>query len=109
MADEKKRSERTPSGQHGFGALCAAVGIAPRLTRVRRPQTSGMVERFNWRIEDVLGNHHFTSGEGLRQTSLRSAWLYNHPPPQAARNARTPAQALEDWHRSHPHLFDKRP
>jgi hypothetical protein len=29
--------------------------------------------------------------------------------PQAALNARTPMQAMKDWHRTHPHLFHKRP
>ncbi|MEJ5211145.1 MAG: integrase core domain-containing protein, partial [Burkholderiales bacterium] len=101
--------ERTPSGQHVFDELCAALGIEHRLTRVRRPQTNGMVERFNGRIEEVLRSHHFISGEDLKQTLLRYAWLYNHHLPQAALNARTPMQAMKEWHRTHPHLFHKRP
>lgn len=101
--------ERTPSGQHVFDALCAALGIEHRLTRVRRPQTNGMVERFNGRIAEVLRSHHFVSGEDLQRTLLRYAWLYNHHLPQAALNARTPMQAMKDWYRTHPHLFHKRP
>jgi transposase InsO family protein len=74
--------ERTPTGQHVFDALCAALGIEHRLTRPRRPQTNGMVERFNGRIEEVLRSHHFVSGEDLERILPRYAWLYNHHLPQ---------------------------
>ncbi|MCI4439962.1 MAG: transposase, partial [Tibeticola sp.] len=56
--------------------------IEHRLTRPRRPQTNGMVERFNGRIEEVLRSHHFTSGEDLERTIARYVWLYNHQLPQ---------------------------
>ena len=54
--------ERTPTGEHAFDALCDALGIEHRLTRPRRPQTNGMVERFNGCIEEVLRSHHFLVG-----------------------------------------------
>ena len=41
------------------------------------PQTNGMVERFNGRIEDVLQSHHFRSGEELEASLHRYVWLYN--------------------------------
>ncbi len=63
--------ERTPTGQHVFDALCAALGIEHRLTRPRRPETRGIVERFNGRIEEVLRSHHFISGEDLEHTLQR--------------------------------------
>jgi len=43
-----------PSGQHPVDRLCAARGIAHKLTRPFRPQTNGMVERFNRRIGEHL-------------------------------------------------------
>ena len=101
--------ERTPTGQHAFDELCAALGIEHRLTRPRRPQTNGMVERFNCRIEEVLRSHHFLSGQDLEQTLLRYAWLYNHHLPQTALDARTPMQAMKDWYRRRSDLFQKRP
>ena len=39
-----------------------------RLTPPKSPQTNGMVERFNGRIEEVLQSHHFRSGEELEAT-----------------------------------------
>ncbi|TSE21204.1 Integrase core domain protein [Tepidimonas aquatica] len=101
--------ERTPTGQHAFDALCAALHIEHRLTPPRRPQTNGMDERFNGRIEEVLRSHHFVSGQDLEQTLLRYVALYNHHLPQAALKGQTPLQAMKDWHRQRPALFHKKP
>jgi len=101
--------ERTPTGQHAFDALCAALDIEHRLTPPRRPQTNGMVERFNGRIAEVLRSHHFVSGQDLQQTLLRYVTLYNHHLPQAALKGQTPIQTMKDWYRQRPELFHKRP
>jgi len=74
-----------------------------------RPQTNGMVERFNGRIEDVLQSHRFRSGEDLEQTILRYVRLYNGQLPQSVLQGRTPIDALKEWHRDKPALFKKRP
>ncbi|MDH2239738.1 DDE-type integrase/transposase/recombinase, partial [Pigmentiphaga sp. GD03639] len=95
------------SGQHEFDALCQALGIEHRLTRPRTPQTNGMVERFNGRIEQVLRSHHFNSAEDLEKTLLRYVWLYNQHLPQKALNHEAPIQAMKRWQQSHPHLFQK--
>ncbi|MFN3612256.1 IS481 family transposase [Tepidimonas sp.] len=80
--------ERAPTGPHAFDALCDALGIEHRLTRARRPQTHGMVQRFNGRIEEVLRSHHL---------------------PQSALHARTPMQAMKERYEQRPDLFQKRP
>ena len=46
--------KRATTGEHEFDALCAQLGIDHRLTPPKSPQTNGMVERFNGRIEEVL-------------------------------------------------------
>jgi transposase InsO family protein len=74
-----------------------------------RPQTNGMVERFNGRIEDVLQSHRFQSSEDLEQTILRYVALYNSQLPQSALASRTPMQAMKDWHKLRPELFKKQP
>lgn len=45
---------RAASGNHDFDRLCAELDIEHRLTPPMRPQTNGLVERFNGRIGDVL-------------------------------------------------------
>ena len=69
--------KRVATGQHEFDILCSTLGIEHRLTPPRSPQTNGMVERFNGRIEEVLQSHHFRSGEELGTTLHRYVWLYN--------------------------------
>ena len=100
---------RPATGDHAFDRLCADLGIEHRLTPVRRPQTNGMVERFNGRIEDVLQSHRFRSGEDLQQTLLRYVRLYNTQLPQSVLKGRTPMQAMKDWHMERPELFQKSP
>jgi transposase InsO family protein len=60
--------ERKPSGRHSFDKACQAHCIEHRLIRPGRPQTNGMVERFNARISDVLSTRRYASGEILEQT-----------------------------------------
>jgi transposase len=53
--DMKDKPKDKPSGRHPFDRLCAKRGIQHRLTRPYRPQTNGLVERFNRRIADAIG------------------------------------------------------
>ena len=92
-----------------FDTLCAALDIEHRLTPPKSPQTNGMVERFNGRIEEVLQSHHFRSGEELETTLHRYVWLYNQQLPQSALGSKTPLQAMKDWHKLKPELFKKQP
>lgn len=100
---------RAATGNHDFDRLCTELDIEHRLAPPRRPQTNGMVERFNGRIEDVLQSHRFRSGEDLEQTILRYVRLYNTQLPQSVLKGGTPIDALKDWHRRTPELFRKQP
>jgi len=100
---------RAATGAHEFDRLCADLGIEHRLTPPMRPQTNGMVERFNGRIEDVLQSHHFNSREDLEQTLMRYVHLYNTQLPQSALKARTPILEMKEWYSRKPELFRKRP
>lgn len=100
-------SKRAPTGEHPFDQLCAKAGAEHRLSPVRRPQTNGMVERFNGRISEVLATHRFDSALALEQTLQRYAHLYNHHIPQKALGHKTPIQALKDWQKKKPELFTK--
>jgi transposase InsO family protein len=51
----KWRTERRATGRHAFDRICSRHGIAHRLTRPFRPQTNGLVERFNRRLSEAIG------------------------------------------------------
>jgi transposase InsO family protein len=53
--DKKAKPHDKPSGQHPFDRICGQRTITHRLTRPFRPQTNGMVERFNRRLGEHLG------------------------------------------------------
>ncbi len=53
--DMKDKPHDRPSGRHPFDIVCASRGILHRLTRPYRPQTNGLVERFNRRIAEAIG------------------------------------------------------
>jgi transposase InsO family protein len=50
----KWRVQRTPTGRHHFDRVCARHGIEHRLIRPFRPQTNGLVERFNRRLAEAI-------------------------------------------------------
>jgi len=101
--------KRGATGKHEFDQLCGDLGIEHRLAPPQHPQTNGMVERFNGRIEEVLQSHHFRSAEELETTLHRYVQLYNQQLPQSALGSKTPLQAMKDWHKLKPELFKKQP
>ena len=54
--DMKGKPDDRPSGRHPFDRVCATHKIDHRLTRPYRPQTNGLVERFNRRIAEAIGS-----------------------------------------------------
>ena len=75
--------KRPATGKHEFDLLCADLCIEHRLAPPAHPQTNGMVERFNGRIEDLLiglTKAHKTWGFGLCFLHLRNVkgYLWNH-------------------------------
>lgn len=68
--DKKGKPAGRPSGDHPVDRLCAKRGIIHKLTRPFRPQTNGMVERFNRRLTEHLDRiPHNTAGHHKRFTS----------------------------------------
>ena len=98
---------RWPSGEHEFDRLCATLEIEHRLTKPKTPQTNGMVERFNGRLEQVLRTHRFNSRNDLESTLHRYVWLYNEHLPQKALEHVAPLDALKRWQKLQPDLFVK--
>lgn len=85
-----RAGERKLSGNHEFDQECQTDAIEHRMIKPGRPQTNGMVERFNGRISDVLATRRYTSSEDLEQTLKRYMWLYNHYIPQKALHHQSP-------------------
>jgi transposase-like protein len=54
--DMKDKPPGRPSGRHPFDRVCAHHRIDHRLTKPFRPQTNGMVERFNRRLVEAIGH-----------------------------------------------------
>lgn len=98
---------RQPTGNHIFDRLCSQHNIDHRLIPIRRPQTNGMVERFNGRISEVLATTRFKSAEDLAQTLKRYVYLYNYHIPQQALGHQPPVKALQEWQVKQPELFNR--
>lgn len=94
--------------QHRVDRFCAQHAIDHRLIPPYRPQTNGMVERFNGRVSDVLNTHRFDFRDDLETTLKRYNWLYNHYINQKALHHRTPIDAMKQWQQDRPELFWKR-
>ncbi len=62
--------ERQPTNNHPFDRACAQHGIEHRLIRPRHPQTNGMVERFNGRIQEVLQRFPVPGRQGITRYPL---------------------------------------
>jgi transposase len=52
--DMKGKTKGNPSGKHPFDLVCKQNSIKHKLTRPYRPQTNGMVERFNRRLAEAI-------------------------------------------------------
>ena len=96
--------DRRASGTHPADRVCAARGIEHRHTRVRRPQTNGMVERFNRRltedldraerIQDNSGRNCFSS-HSARDAFVRRPVFNSNRTRQVALKHRSPLEALQ--------------
>ena len=99
--------ERDPTGRHKFDRVCADEGIEHRLITPRKPQTNGMVERFNGRIAAVLNATHFANSKQLAATMKNYSMLYNHYIPQQNIGTQPPIEAMREWQRKKPELFKR--
>ncbi len=102
-------TDEDQTSTHEFEQLCAALGIEHRRTRPATPQTSGMVERFNARLGDVLRTHRFDGTKTMTETLLRYVEVYDHHLPQKVLDAKTPWEVLIEWYEKRPGIFKYNP
>ena len=85
--DKKGKPPGKPSGTHPIDQLCAERRLRHKLTRPYRPQTNGLVERFNRRIGDHLAqrpkrptgqDRRFLSHQERNRYILDFVEAYNH-------------------------------
>ncbi|MDP2260314.1 MAG: DDE-type integrase/transposase/recombinase [Caulobacter sp.] len=57
FGDARWRTRDKGTGNHPFDRVCQDHAIKHRLTKPYRPQTNGMVERFNRRLADAIRGH----------------------------------------------------
>ena len=107
FTDRFTSQKKDATGEHAFDKECVTLGIEHRLSPPRHPQTNGMVERFNGRIAELIGQTRFASAAELEATLIHYLTLYNNHIPQRALNHLTPVQALNKWQSEKPNLFVK--
>jgi hypothetical protein len=93
FTDRFTTKDQKPSGKHAFDAACAGIAAEHRLATPRHPQTTGMVERFNGRINALLQQTRFDSKADLEATLMNYLKRYNHHIPQRAVDNQTPILA----------------
>jgi len=86
---------REATGTHAFDELRAALGIEHRPTPPKSPQTDGMVERFDGRIEEILQGHHFRSGHDLETTLHRCVRFHDQQLPPVGTGQQHPVAGDE--------------
>jgi len=97
--------EREPTGNHLFDQECAEHGIEHRLIKPKKPQTNGMVERFNGRIQEIVQQTRFESAQQLEEALIQYLNIYNSNIPQRNLGHVTPTEAVSKWRKTHPELF----
>ena len=100
-----RTGERKPTGNHRFDKTCQAHTIDHRLIPPGHPQTNGMVERFNQRIEKILKTTRFKSAQELGDTLKQYCETYNHHLTFRAIGHRTPIETMLDYYKSDPECF----
>jgi transposase InsO family protein len=83
---ERVLSDNGPAYRsHAWRHACTGLGITPKFTRPRRPQTNGKIERFHRTLADGWAYSRHYNSESARRAAL-PAWLhfYNQHRPHTA-------------------------
>ena len=87
----------SPYVSHLWRDTCTELGITPKRTRPRRPQTNGKIERFHRTLADSWAYRRLYTSENARRAAL-AGWLhqYNHHRPHSALGGQPPISRLDN-------------
>ena len=88
-----------------FKAVVEANEIEHRRTRAYRPQTNGMVERFNRRISEVVSDNKVNNHDELWRILLWYLIDYNFRSPQRVLGGMTPYEKMLEWYEKDKDIF----
>jgi transposase/transposase-like protein len=106
FTDRYARNQKIPTGKHAFDILCKINGIEHRLTKAFSPQTNGMVERYNRRVEEILEQKKFIDYIALMKTLKKHLECYNYYIKQRVLGDRSPYQIMLEWYYRSPDSFN---
>ncbi len=109
FTDRFNMPDKKPSRRHQFDQICNKYNIEHRLIKPGRPQTNGMVERFNGRIKQVILTTKFNDLNDMHKTLMSYLYTYNYLIPQRALNGKTPIEKLQEYYEEHPKIFKINP
>jgi len=102
------------SGNHKFDKWCNKEDIDHRLTAPRTPKTNGMVERVNGTIKKAtVKSTTYSNVEEMTRHLFGFLMFYNfdrrHSSLKKELNVKTPFDAVVEWYRIKPEIFNKTP
>ena len=104
----KQQNENITPKPHLFDLICQKHNIEHRLTKPYTPQTNGMVERFNKKVqENVLDMVKFESINELKQMIYTYVYKYNYFIKHSGIERKTPFEKLKEYYKTNPDIFKK--
>ena len=100
--------EKINKKTHLFDKICEIYSIEHRLTKPYHPQTNGMVERMNRKIEENVLKLKYKDYKELEQALYRYWYNYNHYIKHSGLNYKTPIEKLKEYYEKKPEMFTKK-